>query len=261
VKGGAYGRNIGKEIIRNGQEIVLNSGKPLVTKGGENTKFAPKGPVKGEMGPKITGIAGAGRSVGATHLALLAANYLQAVRGRKTAVLEWNSHGDFGRLGKMCTGRLRDAGCYQIQDVDYFPQADGSRLAECLTAQYQEILIDFGPMIKEVCIELARCSVVWIVMSFSEWQMDAFWEVVESKEDARRECWKFLTAFGSEESRTEWNKRRKPNVWRIPFSADAFTVTRELMEWMETTLMQDSFSGNVSQRNLLKGMKKRIGYG
>lgn len=211
------------------------------------------------MEPRITGIAGAGHKVGVTHLALLTANYLQGVQGKKTAVLEWNDHGDFNRLGKVCTGRLQDAGCYGILNVDYYPQADGGRLMECLAAGYQEILIDFGSMGKQERIELTRCSVVWIVMSFSEWQMDAFWEIVGSKEDAGKESWQFLAAFGSEESRLQWNKRQKPKIFRIPFSADAFTVTREMMDWMEITLMRSSFSGGVSQKSLLKRMKKNRG--
>lgn len=190
---------------------------------------------------------------------MLAANYFQAVLGEKTAVLEWNDHGDFQRLGRMCTGRLPDTGCYRIQNVDYYPQADAGRLVECLEAGYQEILIDFGSVERQVSIELARCGVVWIVMSFSEWQMDAFWELAESKEDTKRESWQFLTVFGSEESRTEWNRRRKPKVRQIPFSADAFTVTRELIEWMETTLMRRSFSDSVSRKNLRKGRKRSGG--
>ena len=96
------------------------------------------------MEPRITGIAGAGRGVGVTHLALLAANYMQGVQGKRTAVLEWNAHRDFDRLGKMCTGQLKEADCYRIQQVDYYPRAEGGRLMECLAAGYQEILIDFG---------------------------------------------------------------------------------------------------------------------
>ena len=199
--------------------------------------------------------------MGVTHITLMTANYLQAVQGKRTAVLEWNSHGDFERLGKLCTGQLRDVNCYRIQQVDYYPHADGGRLMECLNAGYQEILIDFGSIEKQVYVELTRCSAVWIVMSFSEWQMDAFWEIAGSKEDAGKKSWRFLTAFGSEESRIQWNKRRNPKILRIPFSADAFTVTRELMEWEKTALMESSFSENVSQRNLLKGIKELKGQG
>lgn len=208
------------------------------------------------MEPRITGIAGAGRGVGVTHLALLTANYLQGVLGRKTAVLEWNDHGDFNRLGKMCTGQLRDADCYRIQHVDYYPMAEGGRLMECLAAGYEEILIDFGSVGKQVSIELTRCGAVWFIMSFSEWQMDAFWDIAGSKEYAKKESWQFLAAFGSEESRKQWNKRHKPEVLRIPFSADAFTITRDLMEWMETALMRGPFLDHVSRGNLKKRRKR-----
>ena len=190
--------------------------------------------------------------MGVTHLALLAANYLRGAEGKKTAVLEWNNHGDFGRLGRMCTGQLRDISCYRIQDVDYYPQADGSRLVECLKAGYQEILIDFGSIEEQVYIELTRCGVVWIVMSFSEWQMEAFGELAGWEESRIKENWQFFTVFGSEESRIEWNKRRKPKILRVPLSVDAFTVTRELMEWGETAIRRHSFSGNVSRQGLLK---------
>ena len=210
------------------------------------------------MEPRISGIAGAGRGVGVTHLALLAANYMQGVQGKRTAVLEWNAHRDFDRLGKMCTGQLKEADCYRIQQVDYYPRAEGGRLMECLAAGYQEILIDFGSLEKQVSIELTRCSDVWFIVSFSEWQMDAFRDFAKSKERAGTKSWRFLAAFGSEEARREWNKRQKPEVLRIPFSADAFTITRDLMEWMETTLTHSSFSGDVSQGSL-PGWKKKSG--
>ncbi len=209
-----------------------------------------------ETGVRITGIAGAGKGTGVTHASLMLANYLQGVCGRRTAVLEWNDHGDFRRLGKLCTGRAGEQVCYGIQQVDYYPGADAGRLMECRKAEYEQIVIDFGVIKEMTCVELMRCTTVWILMSFSEWQMEAFWELVGSKESSVTESWQFFTVFGSEESRTEWNKRRKPKITRIPLSVDAFTVTRELMEWMETVAGQGSFPGNVSRRGLLKGKEK-----
>lgn len=176
--------------------------------------------------------------MGTTHLALLLANYLQGVWRKKTAVLEWNSHGDFSRLGRVCTGQQGDKECFRIQKVDYYPQAESSRLMKCVEAGYQEVVIDFGAIREEVFVEFMRCGFIWIVVSFSEWQMEAFGEFTGSKVSKGSRDWQFFSAFGSEESRKEWNKRRKPEVLSIPFSADAFTVTRTLMRWMETALEQ-----------------------
>lgn len=164
------------------------------------------------------------------------ANYLRSVCKKRTAVLEWNDHGDFARFGKICVRQKTDRACWRIQGVDFYSQADTGRLAECLAAGYQEILIDFGVAEKTIYEELLRCSMVLMVVSFSEWQMDAFWDSAEPEKFAEKESWKFLAAFGSEESRREWNRRRKPKVLRIPLSVDAFTITGELIEWMRNIL-------------------------
>ena len=199
-------------------------------------KKANFGKTAGEL--QITGIVGVSRGVGTTHLSLLLANYLQGVCARKTAVLEWNSHGDFRRFGKMCTGQSGEQDCFQIQKVDYYPQSEGSRLMKCEEEGYQEIVVDFGTIRDEAFVEFMRCNTIWIVVSFSEWQMEAFWEFAGSKQFKEDKGWQFFSVFGSEECRNEWNKRKKPEVLQIPFSADAFTVTRPLMEWMETALKQ-----------------------
>lgn len=159
---------------------------------------------------------------------------MESVRGQKTAVLEWNDHGDFLRFGKICTGRAEPKSRYRIQGVDYYPEANGGTLMRCLEGEYQQVLIDFGALEEPVYTELTRCHTVWIVISFCEWQTDRFLEFTEQEESAKKKSWQFLAAFGSEESRTEWNKRRKPKVLRIPFSADPFTVTGSIMRWLET---------------------------
>ena len=180
---------------------------------------------------EVIGIVGVGRGVGTTHLGLLLANYLQGGWGRKTAVLEWNNHGDFSRFRKQCTGQMEVKECFRIQKVDYYSQAESSQLMRCMETGYQEVVIDFGTIREEIFVEFMRCNTVWAVVSFSEWQIDAFWEFAEAKESKRNRSWQFFSAFGSEESRKEWNKRRKPEVLQIPFSADAFTITRPLMGW------------------------------
>ena len=209
-----------------------------------------------ETGIKITGIAGAGGGTGVTHLSLMLANYLQGVCRKRTAVLECNDHGDFSRFGEACTGQTGPRTCYGIQQVDYYPGAAAGRLMECQKAEYEHVVIDFGIVKEMTCVELMRCSTVWILMSFSEWQMEAFWELMRSEGFSLKESWQFFTVFGSEESRTEWNKRRKPKITRVPLSADAFSVTRELMDWMETVTDHGSFPGSVSRRSLLKGKEK-----
>ncbi len=185
---------------------------------------------------RITGVTGAGRGTGTTHLCVLAANYLCGACGRRTAVLEWNSHGDFAKFGSVCTGRSASESRYRIQEADFFPASSAETLADCLHRGYEEILIDFGSLGEQSGQELLRCHRVLLTVSFSEWQMGAFGEPEAWEERAAANGWQCLAAFGSEESRIRWNKRRRPTVRRVPFSADAFTVTEQVMEFMRKLL-------------------------
>ncbi|MCI9361125.1 MAG: hypothetical protein HFG65_09220 [Hungatella sp.] len=190
---------------------------------------------KGNLGEpsQIIGVIGAGPGMGTTHFSILMANYLCSGCGEKTAVLEWNHHGDFIRFGSVCTGKEAQEHVYQIQEVDFYPKADGFCLAKCLRNRYQKIVIDFGTIQELKSAELLRCHKVFLIISFSEWQEGAFGDHNVWQESAAREGWQCLAAFGSEESRIQWNKRHRQAVVRIPFSVDAFTVTREQADWMK----------------------------
>lgn len=186
--------------------------------------------------PRIIGVTGARRCVGTTHFCVLAANYLCSACGRRTAVLEWNDHEDFARFGSICTGYSAAESHCQIQEVDFFAKAKGDVLADCLHMDYEEILIDFGSLEEQSREELLRCHRVILLVSFSEWQMDGAGQSKVWEESAVRNGWQCLAAFGSEASRLRWNKRRRPIVQRMPFSADAFTITETMMEFMRTIL-------------------------
>ena len=171
--------------------------------------------------------------MGVTHLCILMANYFCSGCGKKTSVLEWNHHGDFARFGSVCTGMGQKEDFYQIQGVTYYPEADERKLAQCLKDECENIIIDFGVMRGQEPAELLRCHKAFLVVSFSEWQEGAFGNQNVWKERAIQNSWQCLAAFGSEESRIQWNKRYRPTVLRIPLSVDAFTLTKELMDWMK----------------------------
>ena len=96
------------------------------------------------MEKETIGIIGAGAGAGTTHLTLLLANYLSGVKNRKTAVLEWNSHGDFDRFGVCCLGLGETKDQYQILGVSYFPRADNETLVQCMCGDFQAVLLDCG---------------------------------------------------------------------------------------------------------------------
>lgn len=180
-----------------------------------------------EKKPRLIGVGGIGHSVGCTHFAIMLANYLAGYQRKNTVLLEWNRSGDFERLEHVCTGRKREEQSFRVLDVQYCKSAGHENLAEVLGSNVDEILIDFGAVEEgELLSELLRCEMQFLIGSFSEWQETRFREFVK-KNKGKSRSWKYLAAFGSEETRKEFRKRPGIETERIPFSADAFSVTKE----------------------------------
>lgn len=178
---------------------------------------------------------GLGHGTGVTHLCIMMANYMSGVCGKKTAVLEWGEQGSYGRMKSICTGEGGGEPC-RVLEVDYYLKSGNRELAECIRIGYQSIIIDFGPAAEENKAEFLRCGRTFILASLSEWQIDAFWKFYRGEDKAEHSGWIYLTAFGSEETRTEIKKRLKLSIERIPLSIDAFVITREMMAWFARLL-------------------------
>ncbi len=185
--------------------------------------------------PHLIGIGGIGHSVGCTHFAIMMANFLAGYQRKRTALLEWNQSGDFERLEKVCTGTCRNGKAFRVLEVDYFKGAGRQELTEVLSSNYDEVLIDLGVVNDEDLAELMRCEQRFLVASFSEWQESALLEFWRAH-GAGNKSWEYLAVFGSEETRREF--RRRPGIVsrRIPFSADAFSVTKECCSFFQKLL-------------------------
>jgi len=186
-----------------------------------------KGPEALEKKRRIIGIAGIGHSTGCTHFSIMLANYLAGFKRRRTALLEWNSSGDFEKLEKVCTGTVREKKPYRVLEADYYKHAGTGEMAKVLHEDYEDILMDFGVLTEENRAEFLRCEKQFLVASFSEWQQEKLREYAMERERAGKKSWKYLAAFGSEETRREFKRRYGIFAERIPFSADAFSVTEE----------------------------------
>ncbi|NBH72272.1 hypothetical protein D3Z51_09605 [Clostridiaceae bacterium] len=183
---------------------------------------------------RTLGIIGAGRGTGVTHFAVWAANYLTGVRRGKTAVLEWNRHGDFMHMAGFC-GSIGKEMPYKILEADYYVQAGAKELAECLNGNYRYIIVDYGEITGQGFTDCARCDLKVIVGSLSEWRAEAFLKVVREGEK-RDKSWKYAAVFGSEETRESIEKSYRIPVWRIPCAKDAFSITYADMIFLKELL-------------------------
>lgn len=185
---------------------------------------------------------GAGRHTGVTHLSVWMGNYLTGVRREKTAVLEWNAHGDFRKMEQFCVEKpkkCRELRFFRILEVDYYADAGAKELAVCMNGDYRRILIDFGEITGESICECARCDRKVIVGALSEWQAEEFLGLVRG--EARRDkSWSYAAAFGSEETRKGCKRTFKADVLRVPLSVDAFAVTRADMSFFARLLLEQA---------------------
>jgi len=179
-----------------------------------------------EKRPEIIGIGGIGKSVGSTHFSVMLVNYLAGYQRRNTALLEWNSNGDFASMEYICKGRQKKEKPYRILEVDYYKNAGAKELMDVLKIGYQNIVIDFGDIGDVPCPDFLRCDRQFLIGSFSEWREGCFREFVR-KHGTGKKSWDYLSVFGSEETRREFKRRPGVMVSKIPFSADAFVVTEE----------------------------------
>lgn len=163
------------------------------------------------------------------------ANYFASVRGESVAVLEWNSHDDFQRLVSFCKGKETKNPKETIWKVAYFPKAGAKELSECIAENYQRILIDFGEVTTKQYYECNRCDYKILVGACSDWQAKAFLECLKNRKK-REKSWCYVTAFGSEETRKLIEKQLYHPIYRIPFSEDAFLITKAHMDFFSTLL-------------------------
>ncbi len=177
---------------------------------------------------EIIGVIGTGRGVGVTHFTVMTAGYLGGVLRKRCAVLEWNSHGDFQNVRKLCTKERSQAGCFQLLEADYYERAGIDTLLLCKKSGYQAVIVDYGTVREGNLEEFLRCDRQFVLGSLSEWQLEAFLGF-ERKGKKAEKSWKTLVSFGSEEARKNAQKRLNIPIFRIPVSVDVFAVTGEII--------------------------------
>ncbi len=170
-----------------------------------------------------------------THLCVWLANYLTGAGHRKTAVLEWNTHGDFRRMRDICVDNQGKKTSFRVLDVDYYAQADAGVWMDCVKRGYQRIILDCGEITGDSLYECARCDKTVVVGSLTEWQIKSFLDFLD--QDGKPDTsWSYAAAFGSEEARKRLEQRYRRKILRIPFSVDAFLIGRADMDFFVSLL-------------------------
>jgi len=179
----------------------------------------------------VIGIAGSGPSVGATHLAILTANFVTGVQKQKAAVLEWNGSGDFGRLEQILSKNAvtdRQPRSFNILGTSYYKKAGKNELLECSGHGVDTVVIDFGVCREEILEEFLRCDRRFLVGSASTWQLPCLASLV-SRPGLHRSGWEYFCVFGSEETIRMTERLLGIQIRQIPLAQNAFAITGEIL--------------------------------
>lgn len=189
-----------------------------------------------EKRSRMIGIAGSNTGVGCTHFSVMLTNYLAGYLRRKAILLEVNGSGNLEKLEHVCTGQVGQKNPFRILDADYYKHVGPEDVKEVLQRGYDDIVIDFGSVKDGENGLYWRCDKKFLVGSFTEWQQESFREFEMEHRAKQKKSWQSLAVFGSEETRREFSRRFRINTDRIPFSADAFSVTKECGEFFQRIL-------------------------
>jgi len=163
------------------------------------------------------------------------ANYLTGACHKKTAVLEWNNHGDFEKMKKICIKKTENKTPFRILAADYYAAADAGVWMDCMNRGYNRVILDCGEAAENRLYDCARCDRVVVVGSLTEWQLTGFLEFLE-QEGKPDTSWIYTAVFGSDQARKQLEKRFCRKILKIPLSVDAFTISRADMYFFVSLL-------------------------
>lgn len=171
-------------------------------------------------------------------MAILTANYCTGVLNQRTAVLEWNESGDFGRLERILSKKVvtnSQSGSFNIMGASYYKRAGKNELLGCTASGFNAIVIDFGTFRSEIQDEFLRCDRRFLVGSVSEWKLDAFAELA-SQTGTDRRGWEYFSVFGSREALKMTEKLLGIRIRRLPIAGSAFAITGDILDFFGTFL-------------------------
>ncbi|NDL66375.1 hypothetical protein [Anaerotalea alkaliphila] len=194
-------------------------------------KKREEGPKRG--GVRLIGVCGVVPGGGATHTAILLANYLRQKR-RRVALLEWNGKEDFAKLQRFYEGRSYRDGegrRFSIGGVDYYKAFTLEDLPAILERRYDDILFDKGSR-PGGGQDRIFCEVNLLVAHASEWRQEGLLECWEGRQGAGGlgENWQVLVPLGIEENIRSLQKRVGMPIHRIGCFEDPFTKNKALLE-------------------------------
>ena len=125
--------------------------------------------------PQVIGVLGIGHGCGATHTAMVLANYIANGLRIRTAVVEYNGNDDFMKIRRMAETVSHGLWDYTCKGIDIYARVDKDRLSRIMAGEHEVIIMDMNYIGSEATDELirefARSSIKIAVCSLDMWRV------------------------------------------------------------------------------------------
>lgn len=176
---------------------------------------------KGAVQPVCIGVMGTSRGVGTTQLACMLANCCANGLGYRTAVIEYNTHGDFMKICDETRAKREDIRHFSYGGIAFYGNGTNETVAFLLNNDFEILILDMDMAYEESYYEFLRCDVKIAVCSTAAWRIGKGRRLSEQTVGAVTAA-ALLPDCGA--ARELERRFRKP-LWRIPLQPDPFRIS------------------------------------
>lgn len=126
--------------------------------------------VKRAINKRMIGVAGVESNIGATHNAVILANYFRS-RGYMVAIAEVNNSRAFEAIGEDFDEKIFDEGYFTLNGIDFYPDVDEEKIQQIQAHSYNVIILDFGCYEERNKDAFERCEDRIIITGAKPWEM------------------------------------------------------------------------------------------
>lgn len=123
---------------------------------------------------QVIGLMGAHHGAGVTHTGLLLAFYMGEELGKKTALLECNSHHDMNLIEETYEWCKEEGQVYSFRNITFYKDVSTSvlanRIPELMNDDYECLILDFGTDFISNRQEFLRCGKKIIIGGSAPWE-------------------------------------------------------------------------------------------
>ncbi len=178
---------------------------------------------------KMIGLIGTHSGVGVTHTGLLIAGFLGNVLGRKTALVEMNTHKDFEQIEEAYYGKGEmTSRLFKMKHVFYYKNVKQWETTDILNEDYEYIIFDFGSDMKKSQDEFLRCDKKIVISSLSDWKRKYLVQFIQSNQDIKGySSWMYLFIFGQKRDLLDLKREVKVRAKLMGYEPVPYMLSKE----------------------------------